>query len=315
MKGLILKSLHLVVLIKHPNVQKKYRYYIRDNYYSRLFQTNYFFKDYLKKKKYKVIDYCGEFQQELTFILPFAYWHHLNGTLSRTIASKGTRELYFFSENHLEEYEHRDWTHGSESFEIPNRMHTVSLSYQKWARVPLKEHYRNNLFNFQKPILVIANKFNIEWNNAPLNFFSIATLDKIITACKDKYQIIYNRPLSNRIVSDNSEILDLKEYQWLRENHPDVLLFDDLYCQYQSQVNNFNHFQLLVYANCNRFISVHGGTAALASYFGGINIILSKSGVEHLFDEFNTIFPALSGAKILHAKMEEDILGYLQEHY
>jgi hypothetical protein len=80
-------------------------------------------------------------------------------------------------------------------------------------------------------------------------------------------------------------------------------------------VKNFNHLQLMVYANCNHFISVHGGTSALASYFGGVNVILSKSGIEHYFKEFETIFPALSGAKILHATSEEKMFQCLSEHY
>ena len=71
----------------------------------------------------------------------------------------------------------------------------------------------------------------------------------------------------------------------------------------------------MVYANCSRFISVHGGTAALASYFGGINIIFSRSGLEHLFNEFATIFPKLSNATILHAKSETELFKYLQQYY
>jgi len=193
--------------------------------------------------------------------------------------------------------------------------HSVSFSYKKWVRVPLQKHYKNDILVFEKPLLVIANKFNIEWGNDPVNFLSISVLDKVINLCKSKYQIIYNRPLATQIVSDGSEVLDLGEYNWLRSTHPEVLLMNDIYAKHQLTVNNFNHLQLMVYANCDRFISVHGGTAALASYFGGINIIFSKSGLEHLFHEFTTIFPNLSGAKILHARNENDLFKYLQEYY
>ncbi|MGV3560307.1 hypothetical protein [Larkinella arboricola] len=118
-------------------------------------------------------------------------------------------------------------------------------------------------------------------------------------------------------MGDNSEILDLNEYAWIREAHPEVLLMNDLYERHSKEVNNFNHLQLLVYANCNRFISMHGGTAAFASYFEGINIILSDpgNGMEHHFKEFETIFPQLSGAKILHAKNREEVLQYVNLHY
>jgi hypothetical protein len=315
MHFLLLKILYIVSFIRYPRYKKKYRYYIRDNYYSRLYQFKYLIKDYLKKSKYKIIEYNGEFQQELTFVLPFAYWHHCNGTLQKTISSKHTKQIYFFSNYHEERHEKRDWEIYTKDYTIPNMMHSVTFSFTKWKRVPLKAHYKNDQFVFSKPILLLANKYNVEWNEAPLNFLKIDTLNKIIEKYKSKYQIIYNRPLAKHIVSDNSDVLDLNEHQWLRDNHPEVILLDDLYEKFKAYVNNFNHLQLMVYANCSHFVSVHGGTAALASYFGGINIILSKSGIEHQFNEFHTIFPALSGAKILHAKTEEELFNYLQIYY
>lgn len=278
-------------------------------------QFKYFIKDYYHNKKYKNIIYQGEFQQELTFVLPFAYWHYLNGTLEKTISCKGTKELYFFSPNHEERFTKRDWEQNAADYQIPNMTHTNSLSHKKWAKVPLKQHYKNKVFLYEKPILIIANKFNIEWKTSPVNFFDIPLLDKIFESCKDKYQIIYNRPASAYIVSDNSEILDLNEFQWIRENYPDVLLMNDLYEKHKNIVNNFNHLQLMIYANCSHFISVHGGTAALASYFGGTNIIFSKSGIEHYFHEFETIFSALSNANVVHAKTEGEVLDMLAKYY
>jgi len=148
-----------------------------------------------------------------------------------------------------------------------------------------------------------------------LNFIDITTLERIITTYGDKYQIVYNRPLVTEIISDNSDILDLDEFDWLKEKYPQVLVMQDLFVQHRARVNNYNHLQLLVYANCQHFISVHGGAAALCSYFGGTNIILSYSGIEHIFNEFATIFPALSGAQILHAKTPGEVFCLLEEYY
>ncbi len=293
----------------------RYRVHVRDNQYSQLRQLQYFFKDYLFKKKYKVIEFYGEFDQELRYVLPFAYWHHLNGTLKKTISSLYTSELYYFSENHEETPGERSWEGSEGNFEIPNMKHSFTFSYNKFARVPIKEKYKNVLFLYTKPILVIANKYNIEWDSPPVNFIENDVLIQIIENFKNKYQIIYNRPLATQIVSDNSTILDLNEFELIRDKYPDVLLMNDLYERNKEAVNSFNHLQLMVYANCNQFISVHGGTAALASYFGGTNIILSKTGLEHYFNEFETIFPALSNARIIHAKNEDELLLYVKEHY
>ncbi|WP_266202602.1 hypothetical protein [Pontibacter kalidii] len=278
-------------------------------------QTKYCIQDYVLKSKYKEIAYREEFQQELTFVLPFAYWHHLNGTLGRTISSKFTKELYFFSEQHEERYETRVDRYIGNNYEIPNMYHCPTVSFSKWAQVPLKQHYKNDLFIFSKPLLVIANKYNTEWGKGPINYFSIAMLGEILDRYSDTYQIVYNRPGAKYIVMDNSDILELKEADFIRKNYPEVVLAEDLYQANRTHVNNYNHFQLMLYANCDRFLSVHGGTAALASYFGGKNIILSKRGHEHRYNEFKTIFPALSGAEVYHAKSDAEVLELLKRHY
>lgn len=317
MQRLMLKFLYVIAALKYPGIRKDLRYFIRDNYYSRLNQIRFFSPDYIKKKKYKVIDFHGEFEIELRYVLPFAYWHHLNGTLKQTISCGKTKPFYFFSENHTEKYEKRVWEAGYDYYDVPNMTHSPTFDYSKWARIPFKDHFKNEYFVFDKPILVIANKYNIEWDKPPVNFLDIEALNKIISTYKERYQIIYNRPLSSQIVDDNSEIMDLGEHEWLRINHPDVVMMYDLQKQHQDKIDNFNHLQLMVYANCDRFISMHGGTAALASYFGGINTILSHpgGGMEHHFNEYATIFPELSGAQVLHAKNTDELFHFLEKYY
>ena len=301
MKVFFNKILSLITLLKYPEVPKEYRYFIRDNYFSRLYQFKFIYKDYVKKAPYKTVSFNGEFQQELTFALPFAYWHYVNGTLKKTISSKFTKELYFFSPDHHEKYTTRHWP-ANFDHSIPNIAHNISFDYTKWKAVPLKETYKNSVFVYDKPMLVIANRYNVEWDNPPISYFDIPTLDFIISQLKNKFTIIYNRPSAQNITGDNSEIQDLDEIDWIKEKHPDVLLLQDLYNIHKDAVNNFNHLQLMVYANASRFISIHGGTATLASYFGGTNIIYSKEGREHYLKEFETLFPKLSGAKIIHVK-------------
>lgn len=317
MQRLLLKFLYVIASVNHPRLQRDLRYFVRDNYFARLSQLRYIRRDYGNRKPYKVIDYHGEFDQELRYVLPFAYWHHLNGTLKQTIGCANTRAFYFFSPNHVERYDKRVWQAGYGYYNVPNMTHSPTFDFSKWTRVPFKSHYQNTLFRYNKPTLVIANKYNIEWDQPPINFLDIPTLDRIMTACKPHYQIIYNRPLATQIVGDNSETLDLREHAWLREHHPEVLLMNDLYDQHRQSVENFNQLQLMVYANADRFISMHGGTAALASYFEGINIILSHpgGGKEHDFNEYDTIFPALSGATILHAKNREDVIRFVDERF
>ena len=312
---LILKGLYVAAAIQYPAIKKDYLYFIRDNYFCRLRQIRFFKKDFIIKKKYKTTDFQGEFDQELRYVIPFAYWHYLNGTLKKTISCKNTSDFYFFSNDHEEIYDERIWQKSYGNYDVPNMTHSISFSKSKWAKVPYKKHYANRIFVFNKPTLVIANKYNIEWDQAPINFLSLEILDSIIYLLKDKYQIIYNRPLSSQIVSDNSEILDLNEHDWLKKAHPELILMNDLFDENRLSVTSFNHLQMLVYSNCEHFISVHGGTAALASCFEGTNIILSKRGIEHALGEYNTIIPALSGATILHATTELELMRFLTSYY
>jgi len=308
------KLISLYTRLKYPKVPREFIYFYRDTYQCRITQVKYFFKDYTFKKRYKDISFSGEFGPELQFVLPFAYWHYKNGTLSRTRSSKFTKEFYFFSENHIEEFENRT-NEGNYNFEIPRILYSHSYDMSKWLPVPLKEQYRNEVYIFEKPILVLANRFNMEWGGPPISYFDIPTLDYIISNLKGEYTIVYNRPRPENITEDNSETYDLDEFDWLKDTHPEVLLMQEMYEENKGKANNFNHLQLMVYANASHFVSIHGGTSVLASYFGGINLILSKQGPEHHFRCYDTLYPKLSGAKILHAKSSQQVMNYISQHF
>ncbi|MEP0368881.1 MAG: hypothetical protein ABJN36_05195 [Cyclobacteriaceae bacterium] len=271
-------------------------------------------KDYVVKKPYKKISFHGEFQQELLHALPFAYWHFKNGTLKSTQSTGLTRELYFFSADHHESDESRDYQDNF-NLEIPNSSHDLKLDMAKWLPVPLKQQYQNGIYLFNKPILIIANRFNTEWSQEPISYFDLEVLDTMMGLLKPQYQILYNRPPASEIVEDNSEVKELGDYLWIKENHPEVVQLTDLYRDKESMAKNYNHLQLLVYANCERFISIHGGTATLASNFGGQNIIYSRKGHEHYLKEFESVFPKLSGAQIYHVKDYQALLETIRKEY
>jgi hypothetical protein len=277
-------------------------------------QLKYVFKDYVFKQRYKDISFDGEFAPELEFVLPFAYWHYKNGTLRSTHSAKFTKELYFFSPQHHEDFQVRS-NEGNYNFETPRILYSQDYDMSKWLPVPMKAHYKNDVYVYDKPILIIANRYNMEWDGPPVSFYSTEALDFMISNLKKDYTIIYNRPRPENITMDNSDIYDLNEFDWLAKTHPEVILMENLWKENKGRASNFNHLQLMVYANANHFISVHGGTAALASYFEGVNLVISKKGPEHHFNCFNTLFPKLSGAKILHAKTDDEVKQYIQQHY
>lgn len=308
------KFIGLYVLIRHYNVSPELRSFYKDTYRCQLVQWKYVIKDYIIKKPYKKLSFQGEFAPELQFVLPFAYWHYKNGTLKQTESSIYTREFYFFSPHHEEVFETRS-NEGNYNYEMPRILYSHRYNMRKWAPVPLKEHYRNSLFQFKKPGLVIANRYNMEWGGPPISYFDIPTLSYLIEQLQGTYTLIYNRPRATQITMDNSDIYELNEHDWIRQNYPEVVMMEDLYQQHKAHTRNFNHFQLMVYANCDRFISIHGGTATLASYFGGLNLIFSKQGPEHHFKCYEKLYPKLSGATILHAKDVETLKKYVDKHF
>lgn len=310
MINLLKKISSLIVKLFFSKVPYDYKYYIRDTYVCRFWQLKYFFRDYILKKPYKEIRFDGEFGAEMQFCLPFLYWHHLNGTLKKTASFGSTKEIYFFSPNHAEDSVIRT-NEGNYNFELPRVLYSHNYNMHKWKQVPLKAQYQNQVYVYDKPLLILANRYNTEWDGEPVSFYSVAMLDQMIIKLKQHYQIVYNRPLAQHIVNDNSLVKDLNEFDWLKTNHPEVLLIQDLFDKNEIKANNFNHFQLCLYANCNRFISIHGGTSVLASYFGGKNIIYSTQGPEHYFNCYQKLYPKLSGTEIYHAKTEQEVLSYV----
>ncbi|RXK81995.1 hypothetical protein ESB13_18635 [Filimonas effusa] len=311
---MIIKIISIYVRLRFGYIPPEMRYFYYDTYYCNIVQWKYFFRDYIIKKPYKEIAFDGEFAPELQFALPFAYWHYKNGTLKKTKASRFTNELYFFSPDHEEAFDIRT-NEGNYNFETPRILYSHNYDMKKWLPVPLKETYQNDIYVFDKPILVIANRYNMEWDGPPISFYSLDILSYMISRLKNDYTIIYNRPRPKDITGDNSAIYDLNEFEWLQNEHPDVILMEDLWKENRAKAKTFNHLQLMVYANTSHFLSTHGGTSCLASYFGGKNLILSKRGPEAYFGCYQKLYPKLSGATIFHAKTDEEVKALVEKHF
>lgn len=283
---------------------------------NRIHGLRFSFRDRFMRFPYKVTRCTSEFGSELKWYVPFAYWHHLNGTLLRTESCKDTKELYFFNSNHVELDVNRD---GDDMFQlgIPNSEdHNFRYDLSKWAQVPYKKVFGGQFESpFLLPLLIISNKYNIEWGHDPVNYMSIKLLETLCAELTCSYQIVYNRPGPNLITNDNSDILNLDDKKFLRENYPQVKMAEDLYSEHKSSFRNFNHFQLALYASCDRFLSVQGGNSVLASYFGGTNIVLFKKGFELLFEEYTNFYPKLSGTKILLCTDDHQFIDCIRKEY
>jgi hypothetical protein len=239
----------------------------------------------------KIVKCNAEFSAELVLAVPYAYWLHTNNLLEKTIGTIDTKPLYFFSENHEEVPMQRTIINEEGLKGIPNTwIHhnpIVSnarpgiLDFSQWKMPSFKTHYKNTVFVYDKPILVISNKYAAEWSGVPVNFLDIQILYDLIDYLQDSYTIIYKRPKSTDYVPDQNELHHVGDIQAMIDTgevitdyelcrRMGVLLFDDLLRQHAEL--SYNKFQFMLFANCDNYISVQGGNSHICSLFGKTNI-------------------------------------------
>jgi hypothetical protein len=248
-------------------------------------------------------NYNIEFGYELIGIIPYAFWLHREGKLTATISNKDTKCLYYFSPDHREVDERRHsrmWGEVRRAYDN-GYVHKKFLDTSRWVPPPYKQHYENSDFSFDKPLLVICNKYNNEWKKDPVNYLDCDTLDWLFSHYKEKYEIIYSRFRPEMGYDDTVDTLDLGEWD-IVESH-NITTIQDL----KKDDISYNLLQLKLYPHCSRFITVQGGTSILASYFGGDNIIFACKGMEIKNHTYNNWYHLLGGSKIHHVSTYEDL--------
>ena len=123
---------------------------------------------------------CPEFGYELLSSVPYAYNLHLKGELGETISAFDTSCLYFFSPKHTETNCQRSWDNMGKLWKdnFPNiKIHRPQLDWDLFTPPPFKEFYKDKSIKFEKEVIVIFNRYNKEWNEPPINYLDLKTLD------------------------------------------------------------------------------------------------------------------------------------------
>jgi hypothetical protein len=92
-----------------------------------------------------------------------------------------------------------------------------------------------------------------------------------------------------------------------------VVTVQELHAKYPTL--SFNELQLRLYSGCQRFVSVLGGNAYLASYFGGTNIILARRGWEVDCGAYDRWFDHFSGARIVPVGSGHELLEAVEREF
>ena len=267
-----------------------------------------------------------EFGIELALAVPYAYWLYKNNQLETVITSRDMKPFYYFCNDVREEFDYRTidnhaagldklpniWIHGIDPLEKPG-----ILDYSQWVSPPYKEHYKNDEFDFGKPIVFISNIYNFEHGKPPkYHFFDILTLYEMFTYLVESgYAVIYKRPTneegfaidqneinsvrSNLNILANIEGIGVISDRDLPNYLQDVWLFDDIVKKYPQYT--YNEVQLKIMANTDKFISVCGGNGILSSLFGGTSILYVTQGRELRPNYFSdeSYWKKLSGADVI----------------
>jgi hypothetical protein len=267
--------------------------------------------------------YFGEFAFELQAVVPYAYWLHQQGRLRCTIATPDTRCLYYFSENHEERQVPRryvpltEYPAGEEGEgRFDKRGFAAFLDERKWSPPPYKEQFRDERFRWDRTTCVICNKMSDETylkQGGAGNSMDSELVLTLVGRLRERYQVVYNRPRAADIVNDHQEVIEPGDIEEVCRTYPDVLTIQALHAQYPEL--SYNELQLRLFAGCERFVSVLGGSSYLASWFGGINVVLARCGWEVDCGAFERWFDRFSGARVVAVDSSEALLAAVEEAF
>jgi len=263
--------------------------------------------------------YCGEFGYDLALHLPFLYWLHRRGRLTATASVAGTRELYYFSPDHTV-------LPGERSFQkAPGANPDFSrarFDLTEWCPPPYKDRFAGDpealamCRDPAKPLLIVHNKHTREWDGPPVNFLGLPLLADLLSLLAPSHTIVYIRPGGLHTESlascacagytgDHNDAVEFGDHALLRQRFPDVHIFQDLLA---ASAHDYNGLQLRLHAECDRFVSVQGGNAVMASYFGGTNLVYAVRGPEVRYGTFQTLYPRLSGCTVVQVGAPSEML-------
>ena len=247
-----------------------------------------------------------EFGYELQLVVPYCYYLHTQNIDVDVNTSPGMECFYYFlDEDRLNiKYKNRRWV---DSIHTPNKQpHVSHLDFSEWSIPDYKKQFEKTKLKttFDKPLLMISNKYQTEWNGPPVNFLDMDTLLYLFSTLSDQFDIIYNRPHASKVVQDHSDMKEFDDVSLLGQ-------FDNVYdinMLHEIENIDFNLLQLVLLAKCQHKISVQGGNAVLCSLTGGTNIIYAVRGHELKCGSYRNWYDKFSGCKISHVNSYSELI-------
>lgn len=239
----------------------------------------------------ETLEYTGEFGAELVLFFPYCAWLSQAGLArDRKIKTYAGMRTYYedlgFAEI-VEKDSRRDYVHPDQRpawLPIRNEHEYVRGRSPYHFFPDLRLRYAKldwvyNLIPQDRPLLIIHNKYAMEWGEEPVNFISPDTLSYLFELYRDWFQIVYIRHGSKAVrgfSEDHNRVLkEFGDLDLLRE-FKDVIWFDDLFERHLAAGgrDDVNCFKNALYSRAFRFITTQGGGAHHIAMFSGSAIVL-----------------------------------------
>jgi hypothetical protein len=233
------------------------------------------------------IEYTGEYGDEITTFVPFAFWLKTQGLLTgrRIVTYGGMRPYYYFLDDgeyaekpgarHWIIEAKRDWPSNNGYMIIPRPWH-VFPDY--------RARYANQGMTFKRPVLFIQNKFTVDWDSGPVNYLPLLALEHLFRTCAGRFDIVYSRPRALRrdvgYTEDHNTHCDYPDFA-LARRFPEVLILED-HCEATGAPYNLTKLEIL--AKGHVYVSTHGGGANLiATFNNALMVLFEREGLEYPF--------------------------------
>jgi len=146
------------------------------------------------------LEVVNEFGNEIILYIPYYYYLFKKDLLFNNIITtyEYMEPFYFWLPSNQVKYKKikRWWIpQQCNPLILNDHEHINKFNTEYHIPIPLKEHYDSYekiiKFNNDKPVIIISNKYNIEWAIGYYNYIDINTLKILFNMLKDKYNIIY----------------------------------------------------------------------------------------------------------------------------
>ena len=222
------------------------------------------------------MEYHGEYGSEICMFIPHINYLRQKDPNLRVKTYDGMQPYYFFMDPKAMSYkkQQRTWVPcPSRTFLPPvlrndDEFFRVNSSCNEQQVYPdYYSYYKQFKMESSKPILIIQNKYNMEWGGPPINYIKTETLEQTLPHLCSKFKVIYIRSNDVRVPGYSDDVNEMYEFQMndkdmIREKFPEVTIFEDMLKEFPQY--DFNTLKCIILANAHTVVTALGGAHSFA---------------------------------------------------